>query len=247
MNLIKRMIPNNIKQEGKYFLMDLLKIPYNRFGVPVEIQEWLPNNRPITFIDIGASYGQFSTALSQYYNIERAIIVEPLTNHIPMLRSRFADQAKYSIFNLAVAESSGEADFYTFGDYDYNSSFLKVKRELMRLPGFEEAEEVTLKVKTEPLDRITADCKIGSIDLLKIDVQGAEHMVLRSGYETLKRTRLVYIEFSYRPIYEGSSTFFDLYKILTDQNFRMVSVMPGYKTEEEGILQGDALFVNNLI
>ncbi|MDB5143942.1 MAG: hypothetical protein JWQ66_2655 [Mucilaginibacter sp.] len=247
MNWIKRIIPNKIKLEGKYFLMSLLKIPYNRCGLPVEIQEWLPNDKPITFIDIGASVGIFSETFAKYYSVNRGIIIEPLAIHIPVLHSKFHDKEKYSIFNLAISESAGEADFYTFDNFDYVSSFLKIKRDLMDLPGFNNKKEITLKVKTDKLDHVISKCCIDKIDLLKIDVQGAEHMVLRSGYNTLKCTKLVYIEFSYKPLYEGSSTFFDLYKIMTDNHFRLVSVAPGFKAKDEELLQGDALFVNNLL
>ena len=124
---------------------------------------------------------------------------------------------------------------------------MKIKRELMQLPGFEKKEEIALKVKTDKLDNLTSESGIGQIDLLKIDVQGAEHMVLHSGKNTLKRTKLVYIEFSYRPLYEGSSTFFDLYKIMTDNQFRLVNITPGFKGKDGELLQGDALFVNNLL
>ncbi|HEX3385312.1 MAG TPA: FkbM family methyltransferase [Mucilaginibacter sp.] len=247
MRFIKKLIPNKIKLEGKYFLMTLLKIPYNRQGLPIEIQEWLPKDKPVTFIDVGASAGLFSKAFSNYYTIERGVIVEPLAQHIPILLDRFPDHEKYSIFNLAVAESAGEADFYTFDDFDFNSSFLKVKRDLMELPGFQDKEEIRLKVKTDTLDNLVAQSGIGKIDLLKIDVQGAEHLVLRSGYSTLKKTRLVYIEFSYQPLYEGSSTFFDLYEIMTGHQFRLVNVTPGYRGKNGELIQGDALFVNNLL
>jgi len=247
MNFIKKIIPNKIKLEGKYFLMSLLKIPYNRQGLPLEIQEWLPNDKPMTFIDVGASVGIFSQIVSNYYTVEHGIIVEPLANHIPVLHSKFPDKKKYSIFNVAISESAGESDFYTFDNFDFNSSFLKIKRELMQLPGFEKKEEIALKVKTDKLDNLTSESGIGQIDLLKIDVQGAEHMVLHSGKNTLKRTKLVYIEFSYRPLYEGSSTFFDLYKIMTDNQFRLVNITPGFKGKDGELLQGDALFVNNLL
>ncbi|MBS1527522.1 MAG: FkbM family methyltransferase, partial [Bacteroidetes bacterium] len=81
-------------------------------------------------------------------------------------------------------------------------------------------------------------------DLIKIDVQGAEHLVLSSAANTLKRTRLVYTEFSYRPMYEGSSTFFDIYNMLNAHNFRFVATETACRVNRE-IVQGDALFVNN--
>jgi FkbM family methyltransferase len=247
MNFIKRLFPNSFKLEVKYFLMRLLKMPYNRLGISSEIINWLPNDRNITFVDVGASIGMFSLVLTKQYKIDHGILIEPLENHIPLLKERFADPLKYSIFNLAISESAGETEFFTFDNFDYVSSLLELKRELLELPGFESKEQISVKVKTDKLDNIVSQCPIKQIDLLKIDVQGAEHIVLLSGIETLKKTRLVYLEFSYKPMYEGSSTFFDLYKIMTDNNFRLVNVTPGYASTNGELLQGDALFVNNVI
>ena len=100
------------------------------------------------------------------------------------------------------------------------------------------------KIQTLTLDSIIEEQRIQNIDLIKIDVQGAEHLVLQGGVETLKRTKLVFIEFSYKPLYEKSSTFFDLYNIFYENNFMLVSTSNGYASPSGELLQGDALFVN---
>lgn len=55
---LKRLIPNKIKLKGKYLLMSLLKIPYNRQELPLEIQDWLPNDKPVTFAVVGVTAGR---------------------------------------------------------------------------------------------------------------------------------------------------------------------------------------------
>jgi hypothetical protein len=60
----------------------------------------------------------------------------------------------------------------------------------------------------------------------------------------LKNTKLVYTEVPYRPLYEGSSTFFDIYRFLNERNFKFVAISIAGKMIGE-IIQGDALFVNN--
>ena len=67
----KRLIPNNIKQESKYILLDLLKQPYSRSGAPLELLNWLPENNPITFFDIRANARQFSKSICGEYKIKR--------------------------------------------------------------------------------------------------------------------------------------------------------------------------------
>jgi len=243
MNLIKRLIPNKVKDEAKYFLYKLLKIPYNKFGLPVEIMQWLPADKPINFIDVGASKGDFSISVSKSYDVQRGILIEPIPHNIALLNERFGDRKKYQIFDLAISGSFGKLDFY-LSEYDVLSSLYKMEKEYQT--PFSISDQVKIIVNTDTLDSIVGKCNLDIIDLIKIDVQGAEHLVLNSGKKTLKSTKLLYLEFSYKPMYEGSSTFFDLFEILNDNNFRMVSISNAYKLKDGEIVQGDALFINNI-
>ena len=239
---IKKLIPNNLKQEGKYLLYSLLRIPYNRAGVPLEITEWVKKDAPINFIDIGASKGLFTNAVSNYYKINKGILVEPLNYLIPALKAKFTDNKKFEILNIAISSMAGETSFYVSQDADVLSSLLEVKGEY-----FDNHLSAPVKttVKTETLDDLARRFNGEMIDILKIDAQGAEHLILNSGLTAIKNTRLVYTEFSYKPVYEGSSTFFDLYQFFEKKNFRLVNVSPGYLMPNRELIQGDALFINN--
>jgi FkbM family methyltransferase len=245
MPIIKQLIPVGLKQQGKYFLYDLLKIPYTRSGIPLEIAKWLPADKEISFIDIGASVGDFSDHLCQHYKISKGILIEPLTKWIPLLEEKFPDKDIFKVINCVVSETNGSIDFYISEEFDSISSIFEIKSNIAELASINIQKPVSTKMDSKTLDAITAGQKLNKIDLIKIDVQGAEHEVLNGGKNTLLRTRLVYTEFSFKPLYEDSSTFFDLYKIFNENNFRMVSISKGYENANGELLQGDALFVNN--
>lgn len=240
----KRLIPNNIKQEGKYFLLDLLKMPYSRSNAPLEVLKWLPKKSPITFFDIGASIGNFSISICAEYKIKKGILIEPVSKLIPILEKAFPDKETFQIINAAVSDSIAETDFYFNEDADFVSSLLRIdnKGEAFAYLNFE--DPVLTKIQALTLDHIVNEQKLSNIDLIKIDVQGAEHLVLRGGIETMKKTKLFYTEFSYRPLYEKSSTFFDLYKNFYENNFMLVNISPGHSSPNGELVQGDALFVN---
>ena len=244
MSIIKRLIPNKLKLEAKYFLMRMLKIPFSRSGVPLEIMSLLPRNRPLTFIDIGANAGQFSTAMCAEYKIEKGILIEPVEKLIPVLKNIFPDEQVFKIMHAAVSDRVEETDFYVNHDADFVSSLFKLdnKGDAVGHLHFEDA--VLTKVQAVTLDHITKAEKLHAIDLIKIDVQGAEHLVLQGAAETLKKTRVVYTEFSFKPVYEGSSVFTDLYRFLSDNNFILTHISPGFTAPNGELLQGDALFVN---
>lgn len=240
MNL-KKYIGNDIKQEFRYFLYRLLKIPFNRVNLPVPITEWLPKDKAISYVDIGASRGDFATAVSSYYNVSKAVLVDPIPDNAAMLKQRFGHDDKFEIHNLAISDTVGEADFYISKELDVLSSLFKITDEHNQHFNIAQPQKTT--VPTQMLDNLIPAGI--TIDLLKIDVQGAEHLVLSSAVETLKNTRVVFTEFSYKPMYEGSSTFYEIYQFMNGQNFRMVNISPAYVLQNGEIVQGDALFVNN--
>lgn len=244
MAFIKRLVPNSIKQEVKYFLQDLLKIRYNRFQLPVEIEDWVSRDKPITFIDVGACRGNFSYALSNTFDVKTGILIEPLPHLVPGLKSRFPNEQKFKVLNLAVSKEKGETEFY-FSELNEMSSLFEIKSEFYD-PFVVTSAGEKIKVQMESLDNIAEQCRLEIIDLLKIDVQGAEHIVLESGPETLKRTKVVYIEVSYRPMYKDSSDFFDIYKFLNNKNFRFGGTTPVCTVNGE-LMQADAIFINNFL
>jgi FkbM family methyltransferase len=244
---IKRLIPNSIKQEGKYILYDMLKMPYSRSNAPLEVMKWLPTNVPITFFDIGANVGDFSKCLCGEYKVKKGVLVEPVSKLIPELEKNFPDKKVFHIINAAISDSVKETDFYVNTDAEFVSSLLRIdnKGDGYASLGFE--DPVLTKVQALTLDHLANDLQISDIDLIKIDVQGAEHLVLQGGIETLKRTKLVYTEFSLRPLYKDSSTFFNLYNIFYENNFMLTNISGSYTTPKGELLQGDALFVNKAL
>lgn len=70
-------------------------------------------------------------------------------------------------------------------------------------------------VQTHRLD----DLDIDDFDLLKIDVQGAELMVLQNGRERLREAVAIHTEVSFVPLYLGQPTFGDVDAELRSQGF----------------------------
>ena len=76
--------------------------------------------------------------------------------------------------------------------------------------------EHTLEVTTRSLDSWAAEYGIGDVDLIWMDVQGAEDLVFAGGSQVLRRTRFVYTEYSDSEWYEGQRGLLDLLSSLPD-------------------------------
>lgn len=212
------------------------------YGEPILLTKYLKKGQPITLIDVGAHNGDFTNALAKYYGIERGILIEPLPHKAARLIDRFNDK-KYHVFDCVL--SSKEGDFVSFevNSAEATSSLLRIKRSMPELSDISLGDGKLIQCKSRTLDSIVLETNFERIDLLKIDVQGAEQLVLAGGRLALLSTKMIWIEVSYKPLYEGSCTFFEIYDILNKSGFRLVDLEPVFRGPDRELLQSDALFI----
>lgn len=217
-------------------------IPFNPYRVESGIVEFLPVGAPIVYVDVGASAGTFAHNIEQHYGIRRGVFIEPQPDRCAELRAKFPGP-QYSVYQYALGDESKTCEMDVLR-WDYSSSLLPVKRDLPNvtaLVDLDVREKIDCRVVT--LDEVMAEAHWDEpIDLLKVDVQGAELMVFRGAPETLARARFVYAEVSFTPLYEGSCVFSDVYEFLRSRGFRLLALREGFRGKDGELLQGDALF-----
>ncbi len=81
----------------------------------------------------------------------------------------------------------------------------------------------TEKVSTHRMDDVVPP---GPVDFLKLDVQGAELMVLQSGHQTLSRTAVVHCEVEFGPLYLGQPLYPEVALELAAAGFSLVDLVP---------------------
>lgn len=73
-----------------------------------------------------------------------------------------------------------------------------------------------------------------------MDVQGAEHLVILGGRETLKKIKYIWMEVSYVEIYTGTLLYKNLIKLCNKIGFILIY----HKKSDWDKSQGDVLLVN---
>lgn len=136
-------------------------------------------------IDIGAHYGHILREMLKSAPRGKHFAFEPIPHLYAALSKKFGRQVR--VFNYALSDTKGTATFNLFVDKPALSGLQK------RTDYGEQAVE-NFTVQTERLDDIIPrDIKI---DLIKIDVEGAELIVLKGARELLKRDKpIVLFEF----------------------------------------------------
>lgn len=221
---------------------------YNRFGlthrlyeIPVSLFKYLERGKPICLVDIGAYDGSFTQVMARYCGISKGLLIEPLPHRAANLNQIF-NSPEYTVLECALSAKGGTTEF-EINEFEATSSILRIKRTIPELSTLKLGAGKIIECRTKTLDEIILENQISTIDLIKIDVQGAEHLVIEGATETLKIAQMVWTEVSFKALYEGSSTFQDIYSLLNQAGFRLVELESGFRSPKGELLQSDALFV----
>ncbi|MEX1117411.1 MAG: FkbM family methyltransferase [Terrimicrobiaceae bacterium] len=145
-----------------------------------EIQFFLDHFQPgMTFVDVGANVGLY-TALAIQRGAGRILALEPLPENFNLLKKTVAannSQAPIHLEQAAAGREPGELSLYANPDNKgdnrlYPDPLLKEK----------------LTVRVETLDDLCEKNQTPHIDFLKIDVQGAEMLVLEGAKSILAQS-----------------------------------------------------------
>jgi FkbM family methyltransferase len=221
----------------------LLNIPISRCDVPIAVMKALPRTRKISIIDLGASMGSFTLSMDRYCGVKKGLLIEPQPKRVEAMKAKLTGNR----FSFACAAVSSEERLIEMDvlNWDYSSSILPVRRDL---PSVNETIDLgvreRIQVQTSTLDRLCAAHHFdGFIDLLKIDVQGAESLVIAGAAEVLRRTGLIWMELSLQPLYEGCETIESMIKLCRNRGFILRNLEDGWGADGE-LLQVDGLFAS---
>jgi FkbM family methyltransferase len=145
-----------------------------------------------TAIDVGANAGYHTLIMAQAVGPKGVVhAFEPNPSLVAMLMESVrlnGFQDRIHINQKAVSTSTeSEVPFLLIGGHNTGaSSFMSVRAERSSL---NDASQTATTVSTVSLDEYALSCGIQSCAFIKIDVEGAEHLVLQGGADMIERVR----------------------------------------------------------
>ncbi len=195
-------------------------------------------------LEAGASDGVDTLKLAIFFPNHIVLALEPVLEQFTETTRTTSRFSNVRTFNLALSSQSGIAKLH-IGKSGAglsgmgSSSLLKPKEHLLEFPEIDFSEIRT--VETVTLEDFCESHNVEFIDLLWLDVQGAELNVLLQNPGVVKRiVRAIHLEISRKELYEGSPIYKDVVRVLNDLDFEIV-------IDRVGRLSGNVLAVNKHI
>lgn len=205
----------------------------------------LSNQPTRNIFDIGANIGQTATLYRELFPDATVFSFEPFSSTFAELVENFASDPKVLPFQLAVSDEVGMKDFFANADHT-TSSLLE--------PADEVADRLKSKMTTSSkdsvqcvtLDSFCEEHDIETIDLLKMDIQGAELQAIAGATNLFQRHRisLVFCEVLFSPLYKNACDFSSISDAMSSYGYPLYGLYNLQHFVDDGLMWGDAIFVN---
>jgi FkbM family methyltransferase len=173
----------------------------------------------MTFVDVGAHSGLYSLFAAKLMGEEgKVLALEPSSREFQKLQNNVAINGLRNVRPLCVAASNrnSQAELHVAVDPDSGKNTLGAF-------GYETQLRCSEVVRTERLDDIVEQEGLSRLDVLKMDVEGAELLSLEGAVRTLDRFRpTLLLELSDRTLSGQGCSSSQVWEFLTQRGFRIL-------------------------
>jgi FkbM family methyltransferase len=185
-------------------------------------------------IDVGVADG--TPEIYDVFSDAYFLLVEPLVEFEPLLQETLRSVRGSYVLAAAGAEP-GDIPFHMHTDHMNGSSLY---RETMG--SVADGKEITVPMIR--IDDLCAERKLEAPFLIKVDVQGAELLVLEGCPETLRQSEVVVLEVSLFEFMSGAPQLYDVLHYMKQRGWVAYDIIPGWNRPLDGALgQVDIAFV----
>jgi len=207
-------------------------------------RELVTADAPVIF-DVGANVGATARRYRALYPRATIHCFEPYPPSFAQLSAALAGDGLVSLHPTALSSAAGRAVLNVNRSAETNS-LLPSDRRAAQYWGeglLETQSEVEVPLQT--LDGFCAESSIARIDVLKIDVQGAEYSVLEGADTLLAAARIgvIYMEVIIAPTYVGQRRLVDYLALASGKGYELFDFYN--PTRRDGrLIQSDVIFVS---
>lgn len=144
---------------------------------------------PKYIIDAGANIGMASIYFANKYKEAKIIAIEPEEENYKLLKLNTEKYSNITVINAALWNASGEIELFDVG-VENVGFMIETDVSSIRLA----TKNFKQLTKTITIDEIIHDFNIDNIDILKIDIEGAEKELFESCENWINKVKLIIAE-----------------------------------------------------
>lgn len=217
-----------------YRLLRVLGLKVERYRDPMQELKKLAGSNIKRVIDGGAYRGTVSQEFLEMFPEAEVHAFEPQPDLFANLEKLSAAERRWTVHNKALADYEGEAVFHV-PIAAFTASLLT--------PGESFGETRDISVSTTTLDSWETDH--GPVDVLKLDLQGAELAALKGAEHTLKNVRAILCEVNFVSRYENCSLFHEIASFLAQHGFLLHRIYDIRSLPNGALEMADAIFLKS--
>jgi FkbM family methyltransferase len=212
---------------------------------PFEVQGQLIRRKSPMIFDIGANIG---VVTQQYRSLFPSAIIhsfEPFTDSYLSLEHRFSRDGNIFPHKIAISENTNKHTLYSNRSAATNSLLLRDSRsDALWGQGLLDTNSL-VEVESTTIDCFCTENHIHTIDILKMDIQGAEVRGLQGAEETLSRQAisLIYLEIILGETYIEQPKFLEYIQRLDSHGYDLFDLYNPVRRDMR-LIQTDAIFIN---
>jgi FkbM family methyltransferase len=188
---------------------------------------------PIGVLDVGANRGEWTIANRAIFPLADYLMIEGNDALKPSLAQIDA------FFEISlVGNYTGEAIFY-LNKHDMTCTGNSMFKE--NTVFFEDAVAVTRPIST--IDEIVARREFSEVNMIKLDIQGAEVEALKGAQKTLETVEVIQTEVSFMNYNQGSPAFFELHMLMYQLGFAAYGISEILGDSNYFLVQMDTIWV----
>ncbi len=175
---------------------------------------------PKTIFDVGANQGDYAAQCLELFPDARVYCFEPTPAVLNILNGRYANNPRVKIVSGAVTDADAPVTFNLRGDSVWNSMLASGNSGIA--PGVTQA----IEVKGMRLDSFATSESVEQVDLLKLDIQGAEMKALAGAERLLRdgRISVVQMEMNFQNLYAGQADLQSVSKLMFGHGYWLQGV-----------------------
>ncbi|RPH51045.1 MAG: FkbM family methyltransferase [Desulfobacteraceae bacterium] len=208
------------------------------------MQKLLMGIKEPIILDVGAYHGYISLAFRKMFPMSTIYAFEPFEESFEHLKANTASDPRINAFNFGLSNRNGTQSFHS-NTMSGTNSLLATDESGTRTWGkklLETREIVQAQFKT--IDSVVEKMHIPRIDLLKLDVQGAEPLVIEGASEACRRgiIGVIFSEVITQPTYRDQKRLDEVLASFYNNGFDLYNIYYMSLMREGRLRQVDVIF-----